>query len=99
MARAVREDEIQTLRDKGVTDIIIAMDNDLAGQAGGKTREQLEREWRQEKGFDPPQQGAGDKSESLLKRAGFAVTKLKWPIFAPPKADLGWLLMNAGMTL
>lgn len=92
MARPLRAHEVRALKGKGVRHIIVQYDNDLAGQASGEMKRRLVQQWREEKGFDPPAEGAGDRSARLLERAGFNVCKFVWPQEAPKGADPAWLI-------
>ncbi len=74
--------------------IIVAYDNDLAGQAVGKMRRKLEAEWQEKmrrRGVNArPPRGNGIRTANVLLQAGLPVQLFDWQ-GAPAKADIGWL--------
>ncbi len=90
MARALKGQEVQYMKDKGVKYVVVAMDNDLAGQASGEMRERLTQEWMQTHDAPPPE-GAGHKTYKMLQAMGMGAIKLLWT-GCPPKADIGWAI-------
>lgn len=76
--------------------VIVALDRDLAGQATGEFRVQLEAEWIREHpnmNTKPPAAN-GPKIANSLRQLGQEAILFKWPEFAPAKADIGWLLAH-----
>ena len=71
--------------------VIVALDNDLPGQATGALRRKLERAWVQQRGTEPPPAN-GPKIANSLLRAGVNAVLFKWPDSAPVKAGLDWVL-------
>lgn len=71
--------------------VVIALDNDLPGQATGALRRKLERAWVQQRGTEPPPAN-GPKIANALLRAGIHATLFQWPDAAPIKAGLDWAL-------
>jgi hypothetical protein len=71
--------------------VIVALDNDLPGQATGTLRRKLERAWIQQRGTEPPPAN-GPKIANALQRAGVPAVLFKWPDAAPVKAGLDWVL-------
>lgn len=76
--------------------VIVALDRDLAGQATGEFRAQLEAEWiREHPNLNTrPPAANGPKIANSLRQLGQEAILFKWPEFAPAKADIGWLLAH-----
>ena len=78
--------------------VIVAYDNDMAGQATGSMLERLRTEWTQRmaaKGMtnvNPPEP-AGPKSCNALIKAGVRAILFQWPPDAPAKADIGGYIL------
>jgi len=72
--------------------VIVALDNDLAGQASGATYRRLQAERRQQHPGLPDLAPNGPKIANSLIAAGCPVTLYPWQPDAPDKADVGWLL-------
>lgn len=79
--------------------VVVALDNDLVGQATEATRRKLEAIWRTENAgrikehpqLAPPQsQGAVIGGELIA--AGLSVSLFRWPAHAPAKAGIDWIL-------
>lgn len=96
-ARTLTDHEVAALRRIAPRCIIMAYDNDLAGQAGPKLRAELEAQWRAKHPEAPasstPRSGAFASAEKL-RQAGIRVEFYPWPEDAPPKADLFWALQQ-----
>ena len=98
-ARELTAEEISSLRRIKPNQIILAYDNDLAGQAMGSFRTSLEEQWMQEQKekhpthtrVKPPHSRAFPLAETL-KNAGLMTYLFPWPEDAPAKADLMWAL-------
>jgi hypothetical protein len=88
-----RDDWTQAIAAMNYEMVIIAYDNDLPGQATGKMRVQLEREWKLNHPDQQPPQPNGPKVANELLRAGVNAMLFEW-IDAPAKADIGWLLTH-----
>lgn len=71
--------------------VIVALDNDLVGNATGDFRRLLERRWRQDRGTEPPAAN-GPKIANSLRQLGQQAIMFKWPEWAEEKADIGWVL-------
>ena len=73
--------------------VIVALDNDLAGQAAGPTLQRLSSEWgAAHPGLQPPEP-SGPRIVRSLRAAGLDdVLLFPWGEDAPDHADLGWLL-------
>lgn len=71
--------------------VIVALDNDLPGQATGALRQKLEQEWVQQRGTEPPPAN-GPKIANALQRVGLNAVLFRWPDAAPVKAGLDWVL-------
>lgn len=79
--------------------VVVAYDNDLAGQAAGPLRRRLIDAWREEwqarnpgKRVPPSPVANGPKVVNRLLAAGLPAVLWEWPAEAPAKADVGWLL-------
>ena len=78
-------------------DILVWLDNDLAGSPNAATYRALLRAWIQAHPTAPRRpEPAGPRIANDLNRAGLHATLYQWPDATPPKADLGWMLMNGG---
>ena len=73
---------------------VVALDNDLAGQARGSLGSQLRYARRTEGMPDMPLNGP--KIANSLAEAGLPAHLLEWPDHAPAHADVGWLLEHEG---
>lgn len=74
--------------------VIVALDNDLPGQAQGALRKRLEDEWRADpkhRGQRPPPSN-GVRMVSELRSMGLRTELFQWPEDAPAKAGLDWML-------
>lgn len=71
--------------------VVVAMDNDLQGQAAGDTRPALAQEWLKKHKVLPV--ANGPKVANILQRAGCITRLFDWTGY-PPKADIGWLLTH-----
>lgn len=71
--------------------VIVALDNDLPGQAVGEFRRQLEAEWVSERNSEPPTAN-GPRIANALRSAGVNAVLFQWPSEAPHKAGVDWLL-------
>ena len=74
--------------------VIVALDNDLVGNATGEFRRRLEAEWRK-KNPDPqrkPPAANGPKIANSLRQLGQQAIMFRWPEWAEEKADIGWVL-------
>lgn len=82
--------------------VVVALDNDLAGNGGGNHREALLAEWWEKMsrllaegkitGNPKPPKPAGPKIANWLLQAGLNVRLFDWPSESPPKAGLDWIL-------
>ncbi len=73
--------------------VIVAFDNDLAGQAEGLMRDELLKAWREKfrkEGKTPPPPN-GPKVANALLAAGVKAVLFHWG-GAPARADVGWLI-------
>lgn len=86
-----REEWSTRIAAMGFEMVIVAYDNDLPGQASGKMREGLLREWAQTHPGQQPPKPNGPKVANDLLRAGAKAVLYEWQD-APAKADIGWLL-------
>jgi hypothetical protein len=90
-----RDDEHESwarrLSERSPSLVMVALDNDLAGQAAGATYRRLLAERRR---ACPNLDLAlnGPKIAASLRAAGLQVSLFNWPDDAPAKADIGWLL-------
>lgn len=72
--------------------VIVALDNDLAGQASGQVYRQLCDEWQRDRpGMRIPEPNGPKIANALLER-GLDAVLFKWPDKAPVKAGVDWLL-------
>ena len=74
--------------------IVVALDNDLAGQANAFTYRRLLAERRQAHPGLPDLVPNGPKLANDLLAQGLTVRLYPWPETAPAKADVGWLLQQ-----
>lgn len=77
--------------------VIVALDNDLPGQATGAFRDKLEQEWRLTHfGTDgkplPPPVANGPAIANALLAGGMQSVLFRWPAEAPAKAGIDWAL-------
>jgi len=74
--------------------VIVALDNDLPGNGGGKKRAGWIREWETDRtGLTPPAAN-GPKIVGDLQAAGLTVRLFDWPQNAPKKAGIDWALVT-----
>lgn len=71
--------------------VVVALDNDLPGQAVGPLRAKLVAEWREEHGTEPPEAN-GPKIANALLSAGLKSVLFRWPENAPVKAGIDWAI-------
>lgn len=79
--------------------VLVALDNDLAGQATGAMYERLLAEWRAEHADRPnlpAPQPAGPRIANRLRAAGVNAVLFHWPQSAPAKHDIGALILQGG---
>ena len=93
-----RDEWTKVLADSKPGRVVVILDNDLAGQATGRTLAKLQAE-RTAKAKAagrtlPPIYPAGPKLANRLRKAGISAHLFPWPVDSPAKADLGWLLMQ-----
>ena len=74
--------------------VVVALDNDLAGQASGTLRQRLCAEWRAEHPDLPLPPPGGPRIADSLRAAGVRAVLYEWPVHAPAKADIGWHLAH-----
>ncbi len=75
--------------------IVVALDNDLAGQAQGALYETLRAQWRAEHpDLVEPTWLNGPRIANDLLAHGLTVRLFRWPPHAPAKAGVDWLLMQ-----
>lgn len=79
---------------QGLAGVIVAYDNDLAGNPNTRTRRQLQNE-RKAAGL-PALKPHGPKLAKALRKQGIAVKSWRWDVDTPVKADIGWLLEQPG---
>jgi hypothetical protein len=74
--------------------VIVALDNDLVGQAQGEMRKRLEAEWRSDPKHNgqPPPPSNGERILRELRSVGLDARLFEWPCEAPAKAGLDWIL-------
>lgn len=102
-ARALRDDEVATIAAAQPGRVIVAYDNDLAGQATGAMYSQLRQEWADawrarnpgKTKLPPAPEPSGPKVVNQLRQAGVNALLFRWPESAPAKADVGWAVMTA----
>lgn len=75
--------------------VIVALDNDLPGQAAGELRRRLEAQWVAERNTEPPPAN-GPRIANALRSAGMEAVLFRWPDSAPVKAGLDWVLEQKG---
>lgn len=73
--------------------VIVALDNDLPGNGGGKRREQWLAEWTAQHPFAVPPAANGPKIVDELQLAGVSALLFDWPEDAPHKAGLDWAIL------
>lgn len=72
--------------------IVVALDNDLAGQATGRTLATLQAQWRVERpGMRIPDPN-GPKIANCLIEHGSNAVLFRWPSDTPSKAGIDWVL-------
>lgn len=71
--------------------VVVALDNDLPGQAVGKFRIELENEWRRTH-RGPVPLANGPRIANDLRDAGVDAYLFNWPPNAPAKAGVDWAL-------
>lgn len=81
----------QMLQERRPGTVIVALDNDLPGQATGQFRQTLEAAWVAERNSEPPAAN-GPRIANALRAAGINAVLFKWPDSAPAKAGMDWLL-------
>lgn len=98
-ARSLRDEEVAYIARRRPGQVIVAYDNDLAGQATGPMLERLMSDWRERfhernpgKKLPPTPKPAGPTVVNQLRDAGVNALLFRWPADAPPKADVGWAL-------
>jgi hypothetical protein len=76
--------------------VIVALDNDLAGQATGATQARLRAEWHAAHPElpEPTTWLAGPRIANDLLARGLSVRLYQWPAHAPDKAGVDWLLQQ-----
>ncbi len=77
--------------------VVVATDNDLAGQATGAALRRLQEAWQvahPQLAANVPQPNGPKIANSLLAAGCAGVSVFRWPATAPDKADIGWLLAN-----
>lgn len=76
--------------------VIVALDNDLAGQATGATQARLRAQWHAEHPElpEPTTWLAGPRIANDLLARGLSVRLFQWPANAPDKAGVDWLLQQ-----
>lgn len=74
--------------------VIVALDNDLPGQATGWLRTRLENEWRVEHPLLEPPAANGPRIANALLAAGVNAVLFDWPAVAPVKAGIDWILQQ-----
>lgn len=84
--------------------VLVWLDNDLAGQAEPETRRELLAVWRREmqaridagkiSAIPAEPEPHGPRIANALLAAGVRASVYRWPAGTPPKADLGWALMQ-----
>lgn len=96
-ARDLTSEEVAALKKLAPRHIVVAYDNDLAGQAQGAFRAKLEQEWLQEQrskgnNVTTPPQSRAFPLVAKLRSAGMEASLFPWPDSAPAKADFFWAL-------
>lgn len=89
----LRNDIIAWLKERQPSMVIVALDNDLAGQANEITRKALVAEEASERGVADDEVVTpmlGLRLHEQLRAAGFNAALFRWPDNAPPKAGLDW---------
>ena len=72
--------------------VIVALDNDLAGQATGSMYKRLRSAWIAERPKAKPPEPNGPKIANSLLATGINSILFKWPADAPAKAGIDWVL-------
>lgn len=86
------------LADKKPRLVIVALDNDLAGQAQGKMYDNLRAQWRAaHPDLVEPVWLNGPRIANDLLAVGLTVRLFRWPEHAPAKAGVDWLLAQEKM--
>lgn len=83
----------QMLKERQPKTVIVALDNDLPGQAIGTLRDKLSAEWTAER-HTPPPEAQGPRIANALNAAGVKAMLFEWPEVAPVKAGIDWLLLS-----
>jgi hypothetical protein len=94
-ARTIRTEEIERMKERKPSTVLIMLDNDMAGQAQGATLEQLKSEYEAKHGrkADPPLHGP--RCAQALREAGLDAVVFDWEkADAPPQAGVDWALIN-----
>lgn len=101
-ARALHDDEVTHIARQKPERVIVAYDNDLAGQATGELLARLRAEWienfrQRNPGRALPKvpEPRGPVVVNQLRRAGVNSLLFRWPQGTPAKADVGWALAGA----
>jgi hypothetical protein len=95
--RLLYAEEIDALRAARPKRIVICLDNDLVGQPSARLRTQLEEEWRQNHPDAKKIPDAfGPRICNQLRALNLPAFLFPWPNYAPPKADIGWVLATGG---
>lgn len=81
----------QMLQERKPSTVIVALDNDLPGQAQGQFRQALEAAWVAERNTEPPPAN-GPRIANALRSVGVNAVLFRWPDAAPHKAGVDWLL-------
>lgn len=89
-----QEGWIDKVRAARPSHVVVALDNDLAGQATGAMYDKLAAEWKLERPGVPVPSPNGPKIANMLRAAHVPATLYRWPAEAPAKADIGWKLMQ-----
>lgn len=76
--------------------IIVAYDNDLAGQANPVTAWRLKKDWQTKHPGRKPPRPNGPKLVKKLRKTGLKVSLWRWSDDTPAKGDMGWLLEQPG---
>lgn len=94
-ARTIREEEIERLKARKPGTVLVMLDNDLAGQARGATRQALEKAHEAKHGRKPQPALHGPRCVAALHEAGLDAVLFEWSVVdAPPKAGVDWALIN-----
>lgn len=89
------------LRLKYPSKVVVWYDNDLAGSPNDETRAILEahrrKAWQERHPGDAPPKATqpnGPRIANVLRTAGVPAQLYAWPEGTPPKADIGWFIME-----